>query len=624
MNKYEIKQSPLALAVGVALAGGSAQAATITVTTAADGPLGAITDECTLRAAVAAANGGVAVDGCPSGSDGADEIVFESGLAQSTITLVDGEIGITNDLAITGPVPESWGGITLDAAGESRVLSASGADIELRGLTLTGGHVVTGTSGHAAGLVVYGGNLTMHHCRVSGNSVSGRSYTGAGLGLSGGSHAIYDSRVSENTSVGVAYGGGIGVDGGELVIHGSEITDNVATHAENNSGRGRGGGLYIRDGKLSIYGSTISGNQSKGGRGGGIFAGASDVLLVDSEISGNSAQYRAGKCGICNGAGGGLFAYDSERSGHVVPAKIRVDLTRTSVLDNSTAGPNGYGGGLAIVAEEAQAEVTITNSIVSANSTAGDNSPGGGIVGYGSPGSPVNVTLRNTTVSNNSTQGTESSGGGVWIDHSDLHVENSTISNNSTAGESSYGGGLAVKYGETYLVNSTVTGNSAAGPLGGGLNAFGNAADGGGDATLVHSTMAYNTAGTTGHAVAATYDLQLRNSLLIQVEEDQQACNAPASVSTNTFVTDDSCTGVAVDLEDIAPQPLADNGGPTPTHALASNSAAIDAAGDCAGDFDVDRDQRGLRRPGPGSSACDIGAFEAGVVDIFDDRFEAP
>jgi hypothetical protein len=52
--------------------------------------------------------------------------------------------------------------------------------------------------------------------------------------------------------------------------------------------------------------------------------------------------------------------------------------------------------------------------------------------------------------------------------------------------------------------------------------------------------------------------------------------------------------------------PLADNGGPTPTHALVPGSPAIDAAPvgpDCPSE-----DQRGIARPQ--GAACDIGAFE--------------
>ena len=52
--------------------------------------------------------------------------------------------------------------------------------------------------------------------------------------------------------------------------------------------------------------------------------------------------------------------------------------------------------------------------------------------------------------------------------------------------------------------------------------------------------------------------------------------------------------------------PLADNGGPTQTHALVSGSPAIDAAGaTCSA-----TDQRGIARPQPANGNCDIGAFE--------------
>ena len=53
---------------------------------------------------------------------------------------------------------------------------------------------------------------------------------------------------------------------------------------------------------------------------------------------------------------------------------------------------------------------------------------------------------------------------------------------------------------------------------------------------------------------------------------------------------------------------LADNGGPTQTHALLTGSPAIDAAGDCVADLSITTDQRGISRPQ--GTACDIGAFE--------------
>jgi hypothetical protein len=79
------------------------------------------------------------------------------------------------------------------------------------------------------------------------------------------------------------------------------------------------------------------------------------------------------------------------------------------------------------------------------------------------------------------------------------------------------------------------------------------------------------------------------------------------TVSDHSLDSDNSCVLIGPgDLPGVAPLlgPLANNGGPTDTHALLAGSPAIDAGGICA-----PTDQRGVTRPqGP---ACDIGAFEA-------------
>jgi hypothetical protein len=72
-------------------------------------------------------------------------------------------------------------------------------------------------------------------------------------------------------------------------------------------------------------------------------------------------------------------------------------------------------------------------------------------------------------------------------------------------------------------------------------------------------------------------------------------------------VQDGSCNPVANDVVvwDAKVGPLADNGGPTWTHALLTGSPAIDAGDDPACPAS---DQRGVARPqGP---HCDIGPFE--------------
>ncbi|NNC99145.1 MAG: hypothetical protein HKN85_03085 [Gammaproteobacteria bacterium] len=72
--------------------------------------------------------------------------------------------------------------------------------------------------------------------------------------------------------------------------------------------------------------------------------------------------------------------------------------------------------------------------------------------------------------------------------------------------------------------------------------------------------------------------------------------------------TDPSCALIGTD-QDVGPggagvDVLADNGGPTLTHALLVGSPAIDAAvGTCPA-----TDQRGVARPQ--GAGCDVGAYE--------------
>jgi hypothetical protein len=87
------------------------------------------------------------------------------------------------------------------------------------------------------------------------------------------------------------------------------------------------------------------------------------------------------------------------------------------------------------------------------------------------------------------------------------------------------------------------------------------------------------------------------------------------SLGFNLFGPLAGCAFAAnMDILDQDPQlgPLADNGGPTWTHALDPASPAIDAGNPAGclgpGDVPLTDDQRGELRPA--GDACDIGAFE--------------
>jgi hypothetical protein len=68
----------------------------------------------------------------------------------------------------------------------------------------------------------------------------------------------------------------------------------------------------------------------------------------------------------------------------------------------------------------------------------------------------------------------------------------------------------------------------------------------------------------------------------------------------------DGADQVDVSADDLKLGELADNGGPTMTHALGAGSVAIDVIP--AEMCEVDTDQRGVTRPQ--GAMCDVGAFE--------------
>src|SRR5205085_4744977 len=90
--------------------------------------------------------------------------------------------------------------------------------------------------------------------------------------------------------------------------------------------------------------------------------------------------------------------------------------------------------------------------------------------------------------------------------------------------------------------------------------------------------------------------------------------NGPSTSQGNNVVKDGTCAFTQpTDKQNTDPQllPLANNGGPTQTHALPASSPAVDAGDNSAC---PQTDQRGLTRPFDGNfdgiAICDVGAFE--------------
>jgi hypothetical protein len=123
---------------------------------------------------------------------------------------------------------------------------------------------------------------------------------------------------------------------------------------------------------------------------------------------------------------------------------------------------------------------------------------------------------------------------------------------------------------------------------------------------LTNSTLSGNSANAGAGGIENSGTISLANTIVAN------GGNCGGSLPTdngNNFADDDTCgSGFA----DIIPgvdfdTNLAENGGPTQTHALLPGSVAIDAAGDCG----LDTDQRDFLR---WDGACDSGSFEYGAM----------
>jgi CSLREA domain-containing protein len=284
-----------------------------------------------------------------------------------------------------------------------------------------------------------------------------------------------------------------------------------------------------------------------------------------------------------NGSGARTTVVDGGKQGRVFDVLLRpipdpypdvvFEVTDLAIRNGVPTGPDFGGGGIRVVPK---GYVQMKRVSMTGNGSA--DRPGGAIYNGGS------LQIYESTINNNLALK-----GGAIFNAGLLGVTDSTLSDNTAAS----GSGCTFVSEPSFsfplyavLARVTIVGNASAAGCTSQLDGY---------------------VGSTSSA-----------STIVAANGAGAACSAPLGSNGHNLDSDGSCVvfPAAGDLSNVDPKlgPLADNGGPTQTHALLAGSPAIDAGvPECGG---PPHDQRGPGFPrrvdgnGDGIAACDIGAFE--------------
>ena len=396
-----------------------------------------------------------------------------------------------------------------------------------------------------------------------------------------------------------------------------------------------------------ISGVTIDGGLQRApfGGAGGIF-NEGTLHLVDSVVAANAAPVPYGTGGLLNFGTATIERTDFE-------ANTPTAITNEGSLFLSRVTLRFNGPSLAIDNEEGA--LTMVASEIADQTGSAVYCDGGQVLIDGTrihdtrPGWAILVPYAEVTVLDSVIE--HNRGGGIDNDGV-LHIERSTFRANSadaqasgattaglagTVGQTAVtnttstiiidsavldhrGGGLRNEEGSMTLINVTVSGNTAELGAGGVTN----------EGTMeIHSSTIIANQSTDGSSAGglqsfpdSANSLTIANSIVAgNIDQGGTApdCGGPITSRGHNLIGDPAgCTeftSASGDLTGVDPglEPLADNYGSTPTHALRPDSPALDAGDPSPPDSNPlacpDTDQRGVRRPR--GAACDIGAFEA-------------
>jgi hypothetical protein len=568
---------------------GAAEGATIFVTSLEDKINSS--GGCSLKEAILSANGDTNFiftspatgffTGCVAGS-GDDTIVLPAGeviLLNHVFDDLDNPFGPTATPMITSRITIEMNGTSLQWVGSlnARAFAVSSTgDLTLRNAYIKdfvarGGDGASGGGGGlGAGGAVYvkgGGSLTVDSCTFEHNGAIGGGGSAGNGAAGGGGGGMGGNGGAGGTTLGGGGGGGsrgngavsfLGLGGGG----GGTLTDGVMSAGGMNCGAAGGESDTIFTGDQDGH---DAGNCPGGGGGGGVAQGAG---LGSTAGNGGAGGYGGGGGGGGNPSGGGTEGGDGGFGGGGGASggdSANFDLT----------GHRGGNGGLG----------------------------GGGGAGHGGDfgGGPGQSLAFGGLASHYNGGGGAGLGGAVFNDGGTVTILNSTLTAN---------------YG--------LRGVSGGGPADNGADAGGAIFSLHGTLTVLQSTISGNgSTGSAGGIMVFQFPQPQPTPTFFTLHDTIVSNNGPQACvvfgialtvagSGNLIQENAACPGAVTDADPLL-GPLALNGGPTPTMAIADNSPAFDAGDIGEPSQFVARDQRGAFRPQ--GAAPDIGAYEVCVFD---------